>query len=92
MVLEDYWISEDKRGGKLHITGGCPHFPGQNVKAFTWVASPELAKWTSFCKKCWKGVPPEGGADSANQSTTQESESTSSGSSSSSASEAEEGI
>ena len=89
LTMEDYWISEDKRGGKLHITGGCPHFPGRNVKAYSWVSSPEAVKWTSYCKKCWKDVPPSENAAAQSRQSFESSSSSGSSSSSSSAPEAE---
>ena len=84
-IVEDYWVSDDKRGGKLHITGKCPSFPGQNVKNFEWAPTPGEVKWASLCKKCWKGVPGPDEQEAAEASA-------SSSSSSSSSSEGGNGI
>ena len=90
-LMEDYWVSVGKRGGKLHVTGGCPSFPGQNVKNYEWAAAPSEVKWASLCKKCWKGVPgPELQGSSADQDAG--GTSTSSSSSSFSSSEGGNGI
>ena len=88
-IMEDYWVSQDKRGGKLHITGGCPSFPGQNVKNYEWAATPSEVKWTTLCKKCWKGVPEP---DAQRTEDGDRADESSSGSSSSSSSEGGDGI
>ena len=62
MQTEDFWASGTKhrKDIKLHIYGSCPSTPGINVKDFIWAATPQDVKWTTLCKKCWKGIPAPG--------------------------------